>query len=106
MRLLREFISFAVVLVATSLVASILVIAVGSDITKAFNSFFDGIFGSFYSITEVLVRATPLILAGLGVAVAFRFVFSISERKGSSIWERSPPPGSACICLRCRSPCI
>ena len=32
------------------------------------------IFGSFYSITEVLVRATPLILAGLGVAVAFQAV--------------------------------
>jgi hypothetical protein len=54
----------------TLLVASVLVVAVGSDISRAFNSFIAGIFGSFYSITEVLVRATPLILAGLGVAVA------------------------------------
>jgi len=75
MRLLREFVSFAVVLAATCLVATVLVIAVGSDITRAFNSFFAGIFGSFYSITEVLVRATPLMLAGLGVAVAFQARF-------------------------------
>jgi simple sugar transport system permease protein len=75
MRLLRELASFAVVLVVTCLVGTLLVIAVGSDTTKAFNSFFLGISGSFYSITEVLVRATPLILAGLGVAVAFQARF-------------------------------
>jgi simple sugar transport system permease protein len=75
MRLLREFISFLVILAAATLVAAVLVIAVGSDTTKAFNSFFSGIFGAFYSITEVLVRATPLTLAGLGVAVAFQARF-------------------------------
>jgi simple sugar transport system permease protein len=75
MRLVREVISFAAILAVTSLAAAVLVIAVGSDITKALNSFFAGIFGSFYSLTEVLVRATPLILAGLGVAVAFQARF-------------------------------
>ena len=75
MRLLREFVSLAVVLAATCLMATVLVIAVDSDTAKAFHSFFGGIFGSFYSITEVLVRATPLILAGLGVAVAFQARF-------------------------------
>lgn len=75
MRMLRELASLVVVLAATCLVGTVLVIAVGSDTTKAFNSFLGGISGSFYSITEVLVRATPLILAGLGVAVAFQARF-------------------------------
>ena len=75
MRLLRKLASLVVVLAVTCLVGTVLVIAVGSDTTKAFNSFFGGISGSFYSITEVLVRATPLILAGLGVAVAFQARF-------------------------------
>jgi simple sugar transport system permease protein len=75
MRVLREFISLVLIIGITALVAAALVIAVGSDMSKAFNSFFAGIFGSFYGITEVLVRATPLILAGLGVAVAFQARF-------------------------------
>jgi general nucleoside transport system permease protein len=75
MKLLWQALSFVVLIVATALVAAVLVIAVDSNISRAFNSFFAGIFGSFYSITEVLVRATPLILAGLGVAVAFQARF-------------------------------
>ncbi len=75
MRLWREIISAALILAVTSLVASVLVLAVGGDIVKAFSAFYKGIIGSFYHFTEVLVRATPLILAGLGVAAAFQVRF-------------------------------
>lgn len=49
----------------------ILILYVGADIPTAFSSFFKGIVGSRYSIGEVFVKAIPLTLAGLGVAVAF-----------------------------------
>lgn len=75
MKPVHELVSLSFILAITFLVAAGLILAVGSEIPRAFGSFFSGIFGSFYSITEVLVRATPLILAGLGVAVAFQARF-------------------------------
>lgn len=75
MKWLHETASIAVVVAVTSLAAAVLVFAVGADMGKAFQAFFSGISGSFYSFTEVLVRATPLIFAGLGVAVAFQARF-------------------------------
>jgi ABC-type uncharacterized transport system permease subunit len=75
MRFLREALSSLAIAGITCLVAAILVLAVGGDIAKAFSAFFKGIVGSTYHITEVLVRATPLILAGLGVAIAFQARF-------------------------------
>lgn len=75
MKILREFSSIALISVFTALVGVVLILSVGADVGKAFSAFFSGIFGSFYSFSEVLVRATPLILAGLGVAVAFQARF-------------------------------
>lgn len=49
-----------------------LITFIGADIFLALNSFFLGIIGSNYSIGEVLVKFVPLVLAGLGVSVAFR----------------------------------
>jgi general nucleoside transport system permease protein len=74
-KIIRELGSFILIAGITTLVGAILVLAVGADAGKAFGAFFSGILGSFYSFTEVLVRATPLILAGLGVAVAFQARF-------------------------------
>ncbi len=52
-------------------VTALLVTVVGSDAGTAFSGFFRGVLGSTYGISEVLVRATPLILAGLGVSIGF-----------------------------------
>jgi len=49
-----------------------LITFVGADIFLALNSFFLGIVGSTYSFGEVLVKFVPLLLAGLGVSIAFR----------------------------------
>lgn len=51
---------------------STLVAAVGAAPLSAFSGFLFGVAGSWYSISEVLVRATPLLLAGLGVALGLR----------------------------------
>lgn len=47
----------------------------GSRLDAAFGGFIRGISGSSYSVAEVFVKATPLILAGLGVSFAFQSGF-------------------------------
>ncbi len=62
--------SFMVVTIVS--VFSTLVAAVGAEPLSAFFGFMSGIGGSWYAVSEVLVRATPLLLAGLGVALGLR----------------------------------
>ncbi|MCF6327198.1 MAG: ABC transporter permease [Devosiaceae bacterium] len=44
----------------------------GVSIIPAFTQMFIGVFGSVFSFTEMLTRATPLMFTGLAVALAFR----------------------------------
>lgn len=60
---------------AAFLVGAILIFAIGIDPLTAYGSLLEGAFGSPYSITEVLVKATPLTLTGLAVAIAFKCGF-------------------------------
>jgi general nucleoside transport system permease protein len=48
------------------------IIAAGAPVTGAYARLVQGAFGSTFSITETLTRATPLILTGLSAKVAFR----------------------------------
>ncbi|MCK4821351.1 ABC transporter permease [bacterium] len=75
MKYLTTILSVAIIVLILVLVTIGLISSVGSDVTKAITSFFRYIFGSLYGFSEVLVRATPLILAGLGVTVGFRTGF-------------------------------
>src|SRR5215831_16997278 len=71
--------------VAVALVAALaagtaaLLAATGFDVARAFGALLRGSVGSWYAIgSGTLIRATPLILTGLAVAVAFRAgVFNI-----------------------------
>ena len=71
-----QIISYLLMIALIVLIAVVLIVFVGADVGKAFSSFFMGVFGSTYAISEVLVKATPLILTGVGVAVAFRSGFT------------------------------
>lgn len=50
---------------------AVLIALVGADPVVAYSSLFSGAFGNLRSITEVLVKTAPLLLAGLGISVAF-----------------------------------
>ncbi len=68
MQLVAPFIAVAF----TLLITSALVAWAGAPIGRAYALLLDGGFGTRFAWSETLTRATPLILTGLAVAVAFR----------------------------------
>jgi ABC-type uncharacterized transport system permease subunit len=66
--------TIGLLLIAALIVGTIgLLAATGFDISLSLRSLIGGAFGSWYAIgSGTLVRATPLILTGLAVAIAFR----------------------------------
>jgi general nucleoside transport system permease protein len=52
--------------------STIAILLLGKNPLEAFRSILEGGFGSRYALTEVLVKSSPLILAALGTAIAFR----------------------------------
>lgn len=68
---LVPFVSFIVALLLTGLVLLIF----GSDPLTTFAAMFKGAFGSMNGFSETLVKAIPLMLTGLGVALAFKLKF-------------------------------
>ena len=63
-----------------------LMLVCGVSPAAAYQMFFQGIFGNLSGFCEIFIKAAPLILTGLGCAVAFKTGFSISGRKGSFTW--------------------
>ena len=56
----------------TLLICALLVAWAGAPVGRTYLLLLEGGFGSRFALTETLTRATPLILTGLAVAVAFR----------------------------------
>jgi ABC-type uncharacterized transport system permease subunit len=54
------------------LVGALLVVAAGGDPVSAYKALLDGAFGNPLAFGEVLAQATPLVIIGLGLAMAFR----------------------------------
>ncbi|MDN4617284.1 ABC transporter permease [Paenibacillus sp. PsM32] len=57
------------------LAGAIAIILLGDSVIDTYREMWNGAFGSFYFLTNTLTRATPIILTGLGVALAFRAGF-------------------------------
>lgn len=68
----RETAGIALIALA---VGTVLIILAGANPIEAYQMFFKGIFGNLNGFCEVFVKATPLILTGLGCSVAFRTGF-------------------------------
>ena len=62
----------AAAILATFLIAALLVLAAGASPFSVFILVAKGAAGSQFALVETLTRATPLIFTGLAVAVAFR----------------------------------
>lgn len=57
------------------LAGAVAIILIGDSVMDTYREMWNGAFGSFYFLTNTLTRATPIILTGLGVALAFRAGF-------------------------------
>src|SRR5574341_1630087 len=59
-------------LLAALLVGAILLLVMGINPFGAYAALFNGAFGSFANLGETIAKATPLLLVGLGICIAFR----------------------------------
>jgi simple sugar transport system permease protein len=64
----------AAILAALAL-CSLLIALAGADVLAAYGALFAGALGSRFNLVETVVKAAPLVLTGLAVAVAFRAKF-------------------------------
>ena len=59
-------------LLAALLVGAVLLVLLGVNPLEAYGAMVSGVFGSVSGITQSIVKATPLLLVGLGICIAFR----------------------------------
>lgn len=71
----KKLIPITIRIFITLLVSILLVILAGGNPVKAVSSFVYGVFGTLNGFSEIFVRATPLILLGLAVALSFKTGF-------------------------------
>ena len=64
-----------VYILLTVLLSAGVIMGAGADPVKSFGVFFYGIFGNLNGFGEIFVKATPLILAGLGISVGMQSGF-------------------------------
>ncbi len=79
---LVPFISFFISLALGAIVLGIS----GVNPLMTYSYMFQGAFGTWIDFTETLVKASPLILTGLGVALAFRLRFWNIGAEGQFVW--------------------
>lgn len=71
----KDLLKILTIVMIVLVVTTVLIRITGKSPMKAYRSFFFGIFGTMNGFVEIFVKATPLIFAGLGVAVAFKSGF-------------------------------
>lgn len=71
----KQLLDILWIILITIAAGTLMMVLCGADPLEAYQLFFNGIFGNLSSFCEVFVKATPLILTGLGCAVAFRTGF-------------------------------
>src|SRR5512143_1456442 len=53
-------------------IGAVMLLLLDADPVRAYGALVEGAFGSTSGITQSLVKATPLLLVGLGICIAFR----------------------------------
>ncbi|AJS61139.1 ABC transporter permease [Paenibacillus sp. IHBB 10380] len=82
---LRGLIQPLLAIIIGLVAGAIAILIVGGSITETYVEMWNGAFGSFYFLTNTLARATPIILAGLGIALAFRAGFFNMGAEGQMV---------------------
>ncbi|WP_045516159.1 ABC transporter permease [Neobacillus niacini] len=71
-QLLRSLVQPLTAVLIGLLTGAVAISIVGASVLETYKVMWDGAFGNFYFVTATLARATPIILIGLGLAIAFR----------------------------------
>ncbi|MEM3506226.1 MAG: ABC transporter permease [Candidatus Bathyarchaeia archaeon] len=71
-QLLVQIFSFILVVFFAFLIGAILILLIGNNPIIGYYALFEGAFGSLYSFSETLVRATPILLATIGIIIPFK----------------------------------
>jgi ABC-type uncharacterized transport system permease subunit len=74
-RLVTSYASAFLAAVVAFGVGALLIVLMGGDPGSAYRGLWDGAFGSVHSFSETLLRASPLLLTGLSMTVAYRCGF-------------------------------
>ena len=74
----------------------VVILASGENPLEVYRAMLDGAFGSRTGVAETLVKTIPLLLTGLGVAVAFRMQLWNIGAEGQIYLGPSSRPGSLC----------
>jgi simple sugar transport system permease protein len=69
---LFSFLPQIVALVAALLIGAVVLLLIGVNPLDAYWAAFSGVFGSKNGISDMLVKATPLLLVAVGICIAFR----------------------------------
>jgi len=94
-QLVAALIAFVVALGCGCLIFTCL----GVNPITAYLAMFNGVFGSFHSFSEVLVKATPLTFTGLAVAVAATMMLWNIGAEGQLVWGGIFAAGTALYLL-------
>ena len=78
---------------------SVIFVSLGVNPLTAYLAMFSGVFGSFHSFSEVLVKATPLTFTGLAVAVAAMMMLWNIGAEGQLVWGGIFAAGTALYLL-------
>ncbi len=62
----------AIAMLAALLIGALILLLLKADPLTAYAAMVTGVFGNLYGFTQSLVKATPLLLVGLGICIAFR----------------------------------
>jgi hypothetical protein len=57
---------------AALLIGAVLLLLMGVNPLEAYASIITGVFGSKFGLAQSIIKATPLLLVGLGICIAFR----------------------------------
>ena len=97
-RSLREWIHPLAALLLGLAAGAVAILAVGGSVAETYAEMWKGAFGSFYYAINTLARATPIMLIGLGVALAFRAGFFNLGAEGQLLLGALAAAVTALIC--------
>ena len=72
---LKKILSPLIALILGLLIGAILIFLAGSNPLVGYQALYQGTFGSLDSFAEVLIKAIPLVIVGMGIAIAFQASF-------------------------------